>query len=486
MTADPHDETNAGPSATGARFNVMLGTISLIAIVVMVNYIASRHPIKWSISADRYQPLSPVTLQILKSVSEEVNVIIYFDPSSPLFGHVQSLLHQYHEVNPKIAIEEVDYVTEPARAEAIKTEHGLGPSMRDLIIFTHKGRTRIVRHSQLAEYDSEELLKTRTVKRKEFTGEAHFTTALLAVHDAKKRVAGYLIDHGEHGSGMDRENDYGQFLKLLQDHNVSVGNVRLAGLKEIPDELQLLIVAGSDAKISEENQAKLHRYLESGGRMLVLFRYRGRSELERLMDRWGVEVQNRRVVDPTQQNQQAVAAYPEVAHETVRALTQRQMGIAMALPRPVRAKDGNKTADAPQVVELAKTTKQGIAVVDYENGLRYDERTDETGAIPLIAAVEKGSIMGVSEGSTRMIVVGDSHCFDNFMLPQGGNRDFAWNAVSWLLDQSELIGITPQPIREYRFSMTAKQLQTVQWIFLAGIPGGVLFLGWIVWLRRQM
>ena len=34
--------------------------------------------------------------------------------------------------------------------------------------------------------------------------------------------------------------------------------------------------------------------------------------------------------------------------------------------------------------------------------------------------------------------------------------------------------------------MTAKQMQTVQWIFLGGIPGGILFLGWIVWLRRQM
>jgi hypothetical protein len=486
MTDQQDKQKTSGPSRTGARFNVMLGTVSLLAIVLMVNYIASRHPTKISISPDRYQPLSPVTLQILKSVTEDVKVIIYFDPTEALFGHVQSLLTQYQEENAHIVIEAVDYITEPARAEAVKTQYGLGPAMKDLIIFDYEGRTRIVRQSQLAEYDSDALLETRTVKRKEFTGEAHFTTALLAVHDAEKRVAGYVVQHGEHGNGMERPDDYGQFLKLLQDHNVSVGNVKLEGLEEIPAEIKLLIIAGADTKIEEAEQAKLHRFLESGGRMLVLFRYRGRSELERLMARWGVEVQDRRVVDPTQKNNQAVGAYPDVAHETVRSLTQRQTGIALALPRPVRALEGNKTADAPQVVELARSTPQGNSVVDYRDGLRHDPRTDETGAIPLMVAVEKGSIMGVSEGSTRMVVVGDSHCLDNFMLSQGGNRDFAWNAVSWLLDQSELIGIAPQPIREFRFTMTAKQMQTVQWIFLGAIPGGVLFLGWIVWLRRQM
>lgn len=485
MAKSPDKQRDGGPSATGARFNVMLGTLSLLAIVLMVNYVAARHPLKWSVSADRYQPLSPVTLQVLKSISDEVRVIVYYDPASPLFGHVQSLLNQYREQNRNIVVEAVDYLAEPARAEAIKSRYALGPNMRDLVIFDHKDRTRLVRKSQLAEYDSEDLLKTRTVKRKEFTGEAHFTTALLAVHDTEKRIAGYVVGHGEHTTGMDGDDDFGQFLQLLKDHNVIPGEVKLEGLEDVPDEIQLLIIAGPTNRIEEQEQAKLQRFLESGGRLLVMFRMGGRSGLERLLQRWGVDVQDRRVVDQTQKDARAVVVVPTSGHEIVRPLLQRQSPIFLAVPRPVRAIAGNKTADAPQVVELAKTSPNGIAVTDYRSGLRPDPRTDEQGEIPLIAAVEKGSIMGVSEGSTRMVVVGDSYCFNNFQLPQAGNRDFAWNTVSWLLDQSELIGIAPQPIREYRFSMTAKQMQSIQWIFLAAIPGGVMLLGWIVWLRRQ-
>ena len=126
-----------------------------------------------------------------------------------------------------------------------------------------------------------------------------------------------------------------------------------------------------------------------------------------------------------------------------------------------------------------------MAITDYNRSLEFNRHTDQQGVIPIAVAVEKGGILGVSEGSTRIVVIGDSLCFANQSLKNHGNRDFAWNIVSWLLDQSELLGIAPQPINEFYFSLTDKQMSSLQWIFLAGIPGTILALGWIVWLRRQ-
>jgi LPXTG-motif cell wall-anchored protein len=59
--------------------------------------------------------------------------------------------------------------------------------------------------------------------------------------------------------------------------------------------------------------------------------------------------------------------------------------------------------------------------------------------------------------------------------------------LNWLLERPPILlnGLGPQPIKEYSFSLTASETRMVQWLFLAGMPGAVLALGGLVWLRRR-
>jgi hypothetical protein len=103
-------------------------------------------------------------------------------------------------------------------------------------------------------------------------------------------------------------------------------------------------------------------------------------------------------------------------------------------------------------------------------------------------AVEKGGVKGVinERGTTRMVVVGDSIFLANHQIESAANRDFVALAVNWLLDRPQLVeGIGPRPVAEYRLVMSNSQLQGAQWVLLGCMPGGVLLLGGIVWLRRR-
>ena len=105
-----------------------------------------------------------------------------------------------------------------------------------------------------------------------------------------------------------------------------------------------------------------------------------------------------------------------------------------------------------------------------------------------MAAVEKGGIRNVSadRGATRIVVVGDSFLFGNEVIENAANRQFATHAVNWLLARDELlVAIPPKPIKDYKIVMTKSQLAAAQWILLGAFPGAVLFLGWLVWLRRR-
>ena len=67
------------------------------------------------------------------------------------------------------------------------------------------------------------------------------------------------------------------------------------------------------------------------------------------------------------------------------------------------------------------------------------------------------------------------------------NHYFASQALDWLLQRPEalLADIGPRPITEYTLFLTESQTARLRWLFLAAMPGAVLFLGGLVWLRRR-
>ena len=72
------------------------------------------------------------------------------------------------------------------------------------------------------------------------------------------------------------------------------------------------------------------------------------------------------------------------------------------------------------------------------------------------------------------------------MIDSYANSDFARLAVNWLLDRPQFLeGIGPKPFTEFRIAMTKTQLRGVRWILLAAMPGTILLLGGLVWLRRR-
>ena len=113
---------------------------------------------------------------------------------------------------------------------------------------------------------------------------------------------------------------------------------------------------------------------------------------------------------------------------------------------------------------------------------------DQKPPFPLVVAVEKGALKDViaERGATRMIVVGDSLFLGNLQVDSAANRDFAAAAVNWLLERPQLLaGAGPRPMMEYKIVMTKTQMHQAQWILLGALPGGVLVLGGLVWLRRR-
>jgi ABC-2 type transport system permease protein len=507
---DPADQpaTFSTSRRLGIGLHVVLSCVALLAIVLMVNFLSARHFHRANWSADNRLELAPLTRQILAGLTNDVEVIVYFDKGDAVVGDrpsnraiyeaVTGLLNEYRQHSRHVHVQLIDYYRNPSAATRFKSRYQLSPSAdRDLILFDCQGRTRVVFASELSDYDISKLLagQSREVKRTAFKGELLFSSAISQVATDVRPRAYFLQDHQEFDpTNQQDDTGFGKFAQLLQLNNVESQFLSLSGTNVVPADCDLLIVAGPRSRLSLRELEKLDAYLSQGGRLFAMLQpFGGTREvgLESLLAQWGVAVGNDLVRDPARSisgNGIVVTNYG--VHDITRSLAQPVLPLWLILPRSVgRRADIPLQSGAPEVTELLLTTADGVAHGDFRDGVPYENPArDRRGALPLAVAVEKGALPGVKieRGSTRIVAVGDVHFLDNQLIDQLGNRHFAEKSVNWLLDRSYLLGgIGPVPVKEYKIVLTEGQMLGVRWVLLGVMPGAVLGLGVLVWLRRR-
>lgn len=483
----------------GIAIHVAVAAALLLAILLMVNYLAARHPVRKDLtSGDRFI-LSPLTIQVLQSLTNQVRITALFDSEVALFSHVDSMLQGYRGVSSKITLDVVDYSLAPGRAIQIRDRYNLGRDDKDLVIFESGKETRFVRNSELSIYDADinSMLQggSREVRRSAFKGEALFTSAIVTVSQAIRPKVCYLQGHGEHDPRSSDQNGYRKFIDLLAERNVTVELLTLGAQAEaLPSDCELLVIAGANSLLEANTLQKVGSFLDQGGRLLVLLNVESlaiTTGLEEFLTRWGIAVRPSVVSDTQQTTGGSDVLVGEFgSHPVVYPLAHGHHKVQLLLPRTV-AKIPEKfmPADPPKVEYLLFTSDAGQTKSRIRDGTAYyDSRIDIQGQrIPMAAAAEKGGLAGVADnrGATRLVVVGDSFCFGNQLIDSASNRDFASLAVNWLLDRQRFLAIGPKPIHEYTLRLTPAQLTTMRWLFLAVLPGSILLLGFVVWLRRR-
>jgi hypothetical protein len=475
----------------GILISVLLSMASVIALVVMINYLAARylHSFRFTLTNRATTQLSPQTLGLLKSITNHVKIIAYFDKGDDLYQSVDGLLKDYHYACPNISVETVDFKLDPGTAEKLKEQYGLTSAEdKNLVIFDCEGRTRVIPGKMLGTYKLQQIPdeKERTFRNQlvSFQGELEFSSALLNVIKPKAFKACFLKWHDEHNPDSEGDKGYSKFAEVLRQSNVSAETLGLQDTNIVPADCNLLIIAGPQKPFSPDEQKKIRDYLLQGGRLFVLFDVGSLQRdlgLESILADWGVDVGHDQVIDKSHSRNDGKDIVVENfnhQHPLVNPLLDGSL--QLFYPRSIGRRDvGKDTPDAPKVEELA-WSGQPVTLGDSPLPVSHQ--------VPLMVAVEKGNVRGVfnERGTTRIVVVGDSLFLGNLAIDFADNRAFAVCAVNWLLDQTELLqGVGPRPMNEFKFVMTESQMQRITWLFLAGMPGAILALGGLVWLRRR-
>jgi hypothetical protein len=475
--------------------NAVLGVLALLAIVVMVNFVAAGHVARFQWARHSPFKLSAQTLKVLGFLTNEVSATICFDPQNKedIYNLTLGLLGEYQNSNPRlIHVKQVDYTRFPGEAKALMERiHLSGLTEKDFVAFESNGRSKVFYAGQLADYDLSDLIsgKSKIVRRKAFKGEMYFTSAIFALNYTRAINSYFIYGHGEGDpgdpSGQVRkvgDTGYSKLAAILKDEiNSDWQRLYLQGTNTIPADCQLLIVGGPHNAQFETNEVdKIQAYLKHGGRLLLLLDQA--CGLGPLMASWGVALGKYPVIEGDPQlriygDQGFLAEL--VPHPITNPLNREQLGLLLLQPHPV-VPYGNaaKRPGGPDVKVLAMSSQQAT------NG-------GQLGPFTLICAIEQGVVKDLNTpqaGGTRILVVGDPFFLDDQMIDTYvANHYFAGLALNWLLERPDFLlnDLSPWAIKEYKLELTGAQIRQLRWLFLGAMPGAVLLVGGLVWLRRR-
>jgi len=496
------DQPKSRPSfSTASRWriglDVVLRTVLVLAVAGMVNYLGVKFFHRFYLSSQTRMALASRTLNVLQSMTNHVAVTLYYDRQAKFYPDIVALLDEYRAANKNISVDSVDYNRDAGKAEIIKAKYQnyfTSKSDKDLVIFDCGGRVKVFPGDALSTYTT----KLKGLKPSEadpqkreleferrpvaFNGERAFTSILLALANPEPLKAYFLQGHGEPSLADAGNFGFQKFASVLEQNYLSITNLEWTGNAGVPSDCNLLIIAGPASPFQEPELRQIGQYLKEGGRLLILFNFASRGHptgLETLLQSWGVNVMD----DTAQDADHTITTHDVVVstfnkHPVVDSLSQLQLQLYS--PRPIVVlRKSDQVANAPQADELFATSAAGTLL---------ESHNEPPHNYPLACAIEQKPVAGVTNprGNTRIIVVGDDIFLGNYYIDSCGNRDFLNSAINWLCDRPLLVaGIEPRPVTDFHLQLTRQQQRELTWLILGALPGGVLFLGWLVWLVRR-
>ncbi|MBI3484562.1 MAG: GldG family protein [Acidobacteria bacterium] len=428
-------------------------TLAVVAILGLVNFLAARHSKRFDLTAEKLYSLSDQTEKILGALQKDVRVL-KFDKSDD--AALRDLLTEYKSRSRRITYQFVD----PQEKPEIAKQYGV----------QHFGETIVASGTR--------------VERPESADEQDLTSAILKVtRDAVKTVC-FVEGHGEKPLSSQEGEGYGQVEAGLKSENYQVKEVNLVTANQVPADCSVLVEAGPAKALFPQEAAMIAKFLDGGGKAMLLVDPDTDPQLDGILQAWNVAVGKDTVLDVSGYGRLIGTGpgVPLVMSYGAHPIT-KNFGRSMTIfPLARSVKSGSNAQAGGQVSELLMTSPESWAETDLKSGkAKFDEGKDTKGPVSLGVAASKK----IGEKEARLVVIGDSDFASNRYLGAQRNGDLFFNSINWLAQDEELISIRPKSPANRRVNLTRSQQNMFFWFSIVLLPGAVIVAGALIWWKRR-
>ncbi len=426
--------------STQLGLNSILMIALFVFIAVVFNLMARQYYLRVDLSATSSYSLAPQTVNIVEKLESETRVTVFGQESSPTFKKAKELLEGYRYLNRNIVYSVVDLDRAPLLAS------DFGVNQYDSIVVKGKENSVVVQGID------EETITNAIIK---------------ATREIRKKIY-FITGHGERDIKDNSRDGLSKALESLLSIGYEVYTLTLFSVEAVPDDADLLVIAGPREKFSKEDFIKIDKYMAQGGKLAAMFD--PGYDASGISGKAGIRLRDTMVIDSSSnlsgkdEKVPLISSYPDTPVTRDFKLSTVYPGVA-----PL------------QVGGLERIYEYFTIVITSPNSrlMKDGKIINEEGEYVLAA------VAGSREGKDIIMVFGDSDFASNAFFDVAGNGNLFLNSINWMAEEGELISITPRKDDFIPLYLTPGQSKAIMYVSVVCIPFSVFGLGLFIWWRRR-
>ncbi len=446
--------------------NALLMTLIFLAILAVINVIATQNHVRWDLTASGDFSLSPQTIEIIQSLEQPVEIIgFYTSQQQGQQDELETRLQEYTSRSNQISYRFIDPEVNPAAVQ----QYGV-PGFGGTMVLQSGDRTQQI----------------TAITEQAITG------AIVKVTQENPTTVFFLTGHNERSIDGFEEDSYGRVRQVLEDDNYIVQTISLVISDTIPLENSVLVIADPQSDLSFDEVTAINTYLSNGGRLLLLSNPFAPLPLPTVMKQFGLQWRDDVLIDQRSLFNNPFAPALDVGDYPFSDITSDLNGPTVF---PTTRTISQTTTPAGIIVTpLLTSSPASQGATDFDEGEVRPVPTDPQGPLTFgfsaegaLAATDATTDTIATTPSARLVVIGDADFVSNgnFNLPTA-NPDLFRSAIGWLATQDDAFTLPPreQPV-DRSLLLTSGQGQFVFYMSTLGLPLLVVLAGIYVWWQRR-
>lgn len=514
-TAPPPNTSERGAASHNRALRGITASVSsvaLIAILVMVNYLAFRHYARFDWTSQGIYTLSPKSQKVLRELDKDVDVYVFLSRGEQNFQTTEELFKRYAAQSPHILLHYVDPDREQSQFKLLAQRFGIaaavlesGEALADVAAVVAIGdKNWHISREDLVDSEFGPTGFESSVEEVQLKGEQALTGAIVQVTSGRPTKLCVTQGHGEWSLEDGAERTLSSLKRGLHHDNLEWEAFETLGQKSVPSDCDCVLVVGPIRPFSEAEAKLLLDHVRHGGNLLLAldpviehdeivssgFEGPLREADIRLDADLVVELDDERLLT---RNAAEFVATEFSDHVTTRVL-QHSARVFFSLARSV-----TPLGESGDVVALIRTSEQGFGKTNIAEVAPDAELsrgvTDIEGPVSLAVATElkpTGAGDAKQQGASaarggRLVVIGDSDIFTDALLqtPELANFHLASALIGWAAQRPALIEIPPKKIKSGNIVFSQQDLWSLFFRVAVLLPAAALILGVAVWLNRR-
>ncbi|MFO0767445.1 MAG: GldG family protein [Nitrospiraceae bacterium] len=249
--------------STRAGAHSALVVMLFVGILIIVNFLAARHSVRWDLSENQNYTLAPETHRVLRGLPREVSITVFTREKDPGYQSYKERLDSYRQASHKLSVQFVD----PERQPKVAQNYSI--TRTDTAIF-ESGPQSVPDHLSIRGGNYERAHPG--VERQQKS----------AFCFSKDTASAAFEDKDRGGLALTKE--------ALQKRGYGRYGHAAARDRPVPADTDVLVLAGPRRPVTKEEKDRILAYVAKGRHVMALVDPDTQAGLDDLLKAWGVDL----------------------------------------------------------------------------------------------------------------------------------------------------------------------------------------------------